>query len=88
MLNLVENWRYVGRVTKIIFFAINIASLVTTLLMVLTFNEDLSADFTRFTMFVQLIEMQVLFNIPLLVVLNLSGLLKRTIYERHNDDDE
>lgn len=87
MFNIVENWRHIGKITKIIFFAMNIASLVTTLLMVLTFDEDLSADFTRFTMFVQLIEMQVLFNIPLLIVLNLSGLLKRTIYERHNDDD-
>lgn len=86
MLNLVKNWRYVGRLSRLGYFVVNLAAFVTTVIMVLMYQPELSSHITKGDLFIQLIEMQVLFNIPLLIIFNISGLLRRTIIERHNDE--
>jgi hypothetical protein len=87
MLNLVANWRHVGRLSKLGYFVVNLSAAVTTVIMVLMYQPELSSHITKADMFVQLIQMQVLFNVPLLIVFNFSGLLRRTLVERHNDDE-
>jgi len=86
MLNLVENWRYVGRYTKLIFFAMNICFMAATLVLVISFEPVLGADMTKLLLFSQMVKIQVLFNLPLLVVLNLSGLVKRTVAKNYDDE--
>jgi len=86
MLNLVENWRHVGRYTKFIFFAMNICFMVATLVLVISFQPVLGGDMTKILLFSQMCKIQVIFNLPLLVILNLSGLVKRTVAKNYDDE--
>lgn len=86
MLNLVENWRYVGVLTKLIFFLMNLIGTVVALFIVIGYNQPIDSEFTRLDLFGKLLEMQLLFNIPLLIVLNISGLLRKSIYKRKDDE--
>jgi len=88
MLNLVKNWRYVGGFTKLTVGLMNIMGIVAALFIILSYNQPIDSDFTRFDLFARLLQMQVIFNVPLFIVLNFSGLLRRTTHERHNTDDE
>lgn len=85
MFNLVENWRYVGVLTKLIFFLFNISFAVVSLFFVLAYNQPVDSNYTRLHYFYQLIEMQLMFNIPMLVILNISGALRKSWYKRHDD---
>lgn len=86
MLNLVENWKYVGVLTKLIFFLMNLVGTIAALFIVLSYNQPIDSDFTRLDLFGRLLEMQLLFNIPLLIVLNISGLLRKSIYKPRDGD--
>jgi len=86
MLNLVENWRYVGRYTKFIFFTINICFMVATLVLVISFQPVLGGDMTKILLFSQMAKIQVVSNLPLLIILNLSGFIKRSM-DRSTDDE-
>ncbi len=81
MFNLVSNWRYIGNLTKVILYATNIIAAAFALLLMLTYIPSLNAELTRGGFASLLIQMQIMFNVPILVVLSMSGLFRRTIAE-------
>lgn len=86
MLNLIDNWRYVGRYTKLIFFTINICFMTATLVLVASFQPELGGDMTKILLFSQMVKIQVISNIPLVIILNLSGFIKRTLVNNYDDE--
>jgi len=86
MLNLVENWRYVHPYTKFVFFAINICFMTATLVLVISFQPELGGDMTKLLLFSQMAKIQVISNIPLVIILNLSGCIKRSLAKKYDDE--
>jgi hypothetical protein len=64
----------------------NIFFLIATFFMVLSFQPVLGEDMTRLILFSQLAKVQVMFNIPMVIILNLSGCIKRSL-DRNTDDE-
>ncbi len=87
MFNLVKNWRHADNSSKGMLYVMNIIMAAITLFVVLIFIPPPDSSFVRSDCAFHLIYLQLLFNIPLLFLLNVSGLLKRMLLKLDDGGD-